>query len=88
MRVKWTLVLVGLTVLGSGVGCSNSSKPSEQATAVATPKLGIRPEGDETIHPDMSKVPPDLQKVFTYIDDHIDEHVENLQKWIQATQHL
>ena len=34
--------------------------------------------------PDMTLVKSeDLKKVFTYIDDHIDEHVENLQKWIQ-----
>ncbi len=28
-------------------------------------------------------MPPDLAKVFDYIDQHIDEHVVNLQKWIQ-----
>ncbi len=26
---------------------------------------------------------PDLQKVFTHIDEHVDEHVETFQKWIQ-----
>ena len=25
----------------------------------------------------------ELKKVFAYIDEHIDDHVENLQKWIQ-----
>jgi acetylornithine deacetylase/succinyl-diaminopimelate desuccinylase-like protein len=83
MRAKWTLMLVGLALLAGSVGCSKSEKPSEQVASDSTPKLGIRPEGDETIHPDMSKVPPDLQKVFTYIDAHIDEHVDNLQKWIR-----
>jgi acetylornithine deacetylase/succinyl-diaminopimelate desuccinylase-like protein len=31
----------------------------------------------------MSQVPPDLQKVYAHIDENIDEHVHNLQKWIQ-----
>ena len=31
----------------------------------------------------MSQVPPDLQKVFAHIDENIDQHVVNLQKWIQ-----
>ena len=31
----------------------------------------------------MSQVPPDLEKVFAHIDENIDEHVDNLQKWIQ-----
>src|SRR6185312_15437210 len=53
------------------------------AQAHSAPRLGIRPHGDETIHVDMSKIPPDLQKVFAYIDSHIDAHVENLQKWIR-----
>src|ERR1700758_2681366 len=83
MHLKWSLMLVGLVVLAGSVGCSKSQKPAEQATAAATPSLGIRPHGDETVQPDMSKVPPDLKKVFTYIDGHIDEHVENLQKWIR-----
>ena len=31
----------------------------------------------------MSKVPDELKPVFQYIDEHIDEHTENLRKWIQ-----
>ena len=46
-------------------------------------RLGIRPRGDETIAIDASKLPPEAQKAFDYIDAHIDEHVENLQRWIQ-----
>jgi hypothetical protein len=30
-----------------------------------------------------SKLPPDLAKTFTYIDEHIDEHVEALQQWVR-----
>jgi acetylornithine deacetylase/succinyl-diaminopimelate desuccinylase-like protein len=47
-------------------------------------KLGIRPNGDTEVRPDLNKVvSEDLKKVYTYIDEHIDEHVENLQKWIR-----
>ncbi|HEY4341158.1 MAG TPA: hypothetical protein VGM97_14535, partial [Steroidobacteraceae bacterium] len=45
---------------------------------------GIRPYGDETVKIDMSQIKnPDLPKVFKYIDAHIDQHVQNLQKWVQ-----
>ncbi len=55
----------------------HSAAPSAMAT-------GIRPYGDETVKIDMSQIKsPDLTKVFKYIDDHIDQHVQNLQKWIQ-----
>lgn len=64
--------------------CSGPSKTSSsQPAPVAKPKLGIRPTGDETIHPDLTKTPADLKKVYAYIDEHIDDHVENLQKWIR-----
>src|SRR6478672_10226797 len=67
-------------------GCTKST-PSNQSTppaaAASKPKLGIRPAGDETIKPDLTKVPEELQKVYGYIDDHIDDHVAALQKWIR-----
>jgi acetylornithine deacetylase/succinyl-diaminopimelate desuccinylase-like protein len=48
------------------------------------PATGIRPQGDTEISIDMSKIKnPDLPKIYNYIDAHIDEHVRNLQKWIQ-----
>jgi len=43
-----------------------------------------RPEGDQTIHIDMAKIKSDeLKKVYARIDDHFDEDVERLQKWIR-----
>src|SRR5579859_2131717 len=60
----------------------NKSQPSN-ATAPTKPKLGINPNGTSGVEPDLSKVPPDLQKVFAYIDSHADDDAENLQKWIQ-----
>lgn len=80
MRARLALTfLIGSLALTSGCKKQEVAKP----TIASTPTLGIRAHGDETIKPDMSKVPPDLQKVFEYIDSHIDEHVGNLQKWIQ-----
>ncbi len=65
-------------------GCSTGPNQTAQSkTSSSAQKLGIRPHGDETIEPDLSKTPDDLKKVYSYIDEHIDEHVENLQKWIR-----
>jgi hypothetical protein len=64
------------------IACSTNPQPATKSKAAA-PKLGIRAHGDETVQPDLSKTPDDLKKVYTYIDDHVDEHVDNLQKWIR-----
>jgi acetylornithine deacetylase/succinyl-diaminopimelate desuccinylase-like protein len=66
-------------------GCGNQSGEASAAEApAAKPKLGIRPNGDTELQPDMSLVKNDeLKKVFSYIDEHIDDHVENLQKWVR-----
>ena len=67
------------------VGCSRGQSTSAAAAAPAAPKLGIRPNGHTEIQPDLSKIDnEDLKKVFQYIDQHIDEHVQNLQKWMRA----
>jgi acetylornithine deacetylase/succinyl-diaminopimelate desuccinylase-like protein len=74
-------------VIGFAAGCSQEpnggGSTSSAPAASATPKLGIRPYGDETLKPDLSKVPDDLKKVFDYIDANIDEDVIRFQKWIQ-----
>jgi acetylornithine deacetylase/succinyl-diaminopimelate desuccinylase-like protein len=66
-------------------GPAKSAAPDASASkAPAASKLGIRPNGDTEIKPDLAKIDnEDLKKVFAYIDEHIDEHVENLQKWIR-----
>ena len=73
-------------------GCQRAPdiKAAAQAgTASSTPassgaSLGIRPDGDTESTIDMAQIQnEDLKKVFTYIDSHVDEHVGNLQKWIQ-----
>ena len=57
---------------------------SAAAAAPVAKPLGIRPHGDTTTEIDMSLVHNnDLKEVFAYIDENIDQHVINLQKWIQ-----
>jgi acetylornithine deacetylase/succinyl-diaminopimelate desuccinylase-like protein len=73
-------------------GCQRApdTKAAAQAgTASSTPatagaRLGIRADGDTESKIDMAQIRnEDLKKVFTYIDAHVDDHVQNLQKWIQ-----
>ena len=79
---RW-LVILGMLV--AVVGCSREpSTPASAAAPPAQPKLGIRPHGDTEIQIDMAKIQSEeLKKVFAYIDEHVDEHVVNLQKWIR-----
>lgn len=65
--------------------CGEQSEPEQKSSAASGgAKLGIRPQGDTETKIDMSKVQSDeLKKVFAYIDENIDDHVVNLQKWIQ-----
>jgi acetylornithine deacetylase/succinyl-diaminopimelate desuccinylase-like protein len=75
---------VAAVVAGCGGAPDTAAKSAATAQAEAKPKLGIRPYGDETIKIDMTKIhSDDLKKVFEYIDTNIDDHVVNLQKWIQ-----
>ena len=76
----WSVPRLALTA-----ACSQPAAPPAATTAPAatTPALGIRPYGDETIKPDTSRLPADVAKVFDHIDENIDQHVVNLQKWIQ-----
>jgi acetylornithine deacetylase/succinyl-diaminopimelate desuccinylase-like protein len=64
-------------------GCQSKPKPEAVASVPEKAKLNINPYGTDGVKPDFSGVPPEVKKVFDYIDTHIDEHVENLQKWVQ-----
>jgi acetylornithine deacetylase/succinyl-diaminopimelate desuccinylase-like protein len=77
--------LATLGMLVAIVGCSREpSSPAAAAPAPAQPKLGIRPHGDTEIQIDLAKIQSEeLKKVFAYIDEHVDDHVVNLQKWIR-----
>ncbi len=81
MRSKWFyLCLIGL--LGGPIAC-NRKDVAKNTHSTEKAKLNINPNGVNNKAPDESKAPPELKKVFDYIDGHIDEHVGNLQKWIQ-----
>ena len=82
MTMRWLLTGVCVSV---AMGCSPAPEKAPAAAApAAASKLGIRPNGDTTLSPDLSKVSSeDLKKVYAYIDEHIDDHVQNLQKWIR-----
>ena len=79
----WVSVLASSALLLAGCG-KGPAATAPVAAVPEKPSLGIRPQGDEEVKIDMSQVHSDeLKKIMGYIDDHIDEHVVNLQKWIQ-----
>ncbi len=88
MRFKLTSVCYIGVVVGLA-GCSQKveepAAPAAAPQAAAAPKLGIKPFGteDANFKPDYSKLPPELAKVFEHIDANVDQHAENLQKWIR-----
>jgi len=85
-KLQFIPLVIGLAAALASCGDSTAEKKAgtETAAAQAGPKLGIRPTGDETIKMDMSRIKnADLLKVFGHIDQNIDQHVVNLQKWIQ-----
>ena len=69
------LVVITLCVLLAAAACNQPAAPPATNSTPAEKKLGIRPAGDTELVPDMSQVPPDLQKVFAHIDENIDAHV-------------
>ena len=75
-------VVLTVFVLLVAAACNQPAAEPPKAPPVVK-KLGIRPAGDTEIQPDLSQLPPNVQKVYAYIDEHIDDHVENLQKWIR-----
>jgi len=78
--MKLRAMSVCLVALSLGVAGCKKSQPNNVATK---PSLGINPYGTSGVKPDTSKLPPELKKVFDYIDSHADQDAENLQKWIQ-----
>lgn len=82
----------GLAACGSDTPSAERSKSASSPAASAAdassvlsgPALGIRAVADETVSIDMAQIHnAELLDIFSYIDEHIDEHVHNLQKWIQ-----
>ena len=74
--------LVGALLLP--IGCKTGKEPvAKNSGNSSKPALNIKPNGTGGVGPTLKNAPPELTKVFDYIDQHIDEHVGNLQKWIQ-----
>ena len=76
-----TFFIVGAALVSTS--CSKSgAAPRAEATNTLTHKY--RPNGDTIPKIDLTKIrSEELKKVYTFIDDHFDEHVERLQKWIR-----
>jgi PBP1b-binding outer membrane lipoprotein LpoB len=70
MQLKRMMAATFLVLVFGVAGCSKSAPPPQEVGSAPKAKLGIRPQGDETIHPDVSKLPADLQKTFAHIDSH------------------
>ncbi|MDB5688422.1 MAG: hypothetical protein JWL91_298, partial [Sphingomonas bacterium] len=82
--VGLSLAALGLSLAACGSNTEGGDAAAKQESAAAGPKLGIRPNGDTELKIDTSMIHnADLPKIYDYIDGHIDEHVVNLQKWIQ-----
>src|SRR5271163_2651027 len=83
------MIMRGLSIATFGTfvilaGCSSKGSSVSASTKAAALTHKYRPNGDTTVQIDMSKIKSDeLKKVYSYIDDHFDEHVERLQKWIR-----
>src|SRR5271165_3834060 len=80
------LFIVPVCAIGAmflSTACTTTTHASNKnAAAVLTHKY--RPDGDTTVQIDMAKIKSDeLKKVYANINDHFDEHVERLQKWIR-----
>ena len=80
MPVRWTACLLSGAIL-LPLGCKSNQPAPTSTTAKQT--LGIHPNGSNGVAPKVTGAPPEVQKTFDYIDAHIDQDVENLQKWIQ-----
>ncbi|MDA9900899.1 M20/M25/M40 family metallo-hydrolase [Gammaproteobacteria bacterium] len=93
---KWRDISLSVSILGMLLlaSCSPQSEQPESSLSspimstaenvVPDPSLGINPRGKTELEIDMSRIHnPELLAVFEHIDGNIDEHVENLQRWIR-----
>ena len=87
MRLK-VLSLCSAAALVAAVGCSSQPEQTPAQTAAPSttkPALNIKPFGtaDPNFKPDYSSLDPQLAKAFEHIDQNIDFHVGEFQKWLQ-----
>ena len=70
MRSLRSLVVTCVTV--PALLITSCRKEVPPAPKTATPSaIHVRPHGDETIGPDSNVTPPEMKKVYDYIDQHI-----------------
>ncbi len=77
------LIAMFLAACSQGSAPPPSAADQKPAGEAAAPTLGVRPDGDTEVKPDLTNAPDELKQVFRHIDDNIDEHVVNLQKWVK-----
>ena len=83
MYWRWLLVVVSLSFIQCSPDGGNNVSTDAGDVESSAGTLGIRPQGDEEIAPDLEQLPDELKEVFDYIDANIDDHVLNLRRWIQ-----
>ena len=81
--MRWRLALVMASVFLSQCAPESSLEPAGESAQSTAAALGIRPQGDEELSPDIEQIPDELKQVFEFIDANIDDHVLNLRRWIQ-----
>jgi acetylornithine deacetylase/succinyl-diaminopimelate desuccinylase-like protein len=82
--MRLTSGTIGLLAAIFLAGCSNTGTFAKGDVKKESTTKKYRPYGDETVKIDMSQIKnEELKKIYAYIDEHFDEHVERLQKWIR-----
>jgi len=81
--MKWHWAILSVIVLSFSCASPETDAPASSESLAPAEALGVRAQGDEEISPDLTRVPEELQRVYEHIDTNIDEHVGNLQRWIQ-----
>jgi acetylornithine deacetylase/succinyl-diaminopimelate desuccinylase-like protein len=81
--MRWQSLILGAAVYGFGCAAPEPAKTPDAAGESQAAALGIRSEGDTEIKPDVGRIGDELKKIFEHIDQNLDQHVLNLQKWIQ-----
>src|SRR3990172_576812 len=83
MSKYWTILGAAVVSWSCAAPEPSPSGGESTETAALSTALGIRANGDTEIAIDLSRIPEELKQVFDHIDKNLDQHVVNLQKWIQ-----
>src|SRR5579871_97636 len=81
--MRWITALA-IGTMAFLAGCSSKTPAVSASSKSEVLTHNYRPDGDTTAKIDMSKIKSEeLKKIYAYIDEHFDEHVERLRKWIK-----